>query len=55
MMRITFVIMLCTVFLLLSLSGHGTYEEQGFIYAAIAGVVEVVDKLVYVRPLRNSK
>ena len=37
------------------LRGHGTYEENGILYASIAGVVEVVDKLIYVRPLGHTK
>lgn len=25
-------------------TGHGTYERQGYIYSTLAGVVDVVDK-----------
>lgn len=32
--------------------GHGTYAQNGSLYASIAGVVERVNKLVSVRPLR---
>eukprot|EP01068_Selenidium_serpulae_P003884 Selendium_serpulae@DN3327_c0_g1_i2.p1 len=32
--------------------GHGTYEEDGRLLAALMGVVERVNKLVYVRPLK---
>lgn len=37
------------------LRGHGTYEEGGFVYAAVCGVVEVVNKLIFVRPIGNAK
>ena len=32
--------------------GHGTYSSDGSLYASIAGVVERVNKLISVRPLR---
>ncbi|PFH35297.1 putative exosome component 2 [Besnoitia besnoiti] len=33
--------------------GHGTYEKGGKIYAAVCGILEKVNKLVYIRPLRS--
>lgn len=35
--------------------GHGTFENDGSLYASLCGVVEVVNKLVFVRPVGNSK
>jgi exosome complex component RRP4 len=34
-------------------SGHGTYQEGKDIVSAVAGVVEQVNKLITVRPLRT--
>lgn len=34
-------------------SGHGTYSQSSGLYASIAGVVERVNKLVSVRPLKS--
>ena len=33
--------------------GHGTYTNDNKLYASIAGVVERVNKLISVRPLRT--
>ncbi|EPT26985.1 exosome component 2, putative [Toxoplasma gondii ME49] len=33
--------------------GHGTYEKGGKIFAAVCGILEKVNKLVYIRPLRS--
>ena len=34
--------------------GHGTYLNDNKLYASIAGVVERVNKLISVRPLRTK-
>ena len=36
-----------------SIRGHGTYVEGETIKAAVAGVVERVNKLICVRPVRS--
>ena len=33
--------------------GHGTYASEGNLVASVAGVVERVNKLICVRPLRS--
>ncbi|KAJ2582025.1 Exosome complex component rrp4, partial [Coemansia sp. RSA 1836] len=33
--------------------GHGTFSEQDTIYSSVAGVVERINKLVSVRPLKQ--
>ncbi len=35
------------------LKGHGTYVDDGCMYASVAGVVERVNKLISVRPLNS--
>jgi len=35
------------------LRGHGTYEQEGVLYASICGIVERVNKLVAVKPLQS--
>lgn len=35
------------------LRGHGTYAVDGKLYASLAGVVERVNKLIYVKPLKS--
>lgn len=35
------------------LRGHGTYAAEGNLVASVAGVVERVNKLICVRPLRS--
>lgn len=36
------------------ISGQGTYEEKGVIYACLAGVIHVIDKVICVKPLKIS-
>lgn len=36
------------------IAGHGTYEEAGRIYASLAGVIHRIDKVICVRPLKQS-
>lgn len=33
--------------------GHGTYAADGKLIASVAGVVERVNKLIYVKPLKS--
>ncbi len=33
--------------------GHGTYAEDGKLLASVAGVVETVNLLIYVKPLKS--
>ena len=33
--------------------GHGTYAEDGKLLASVAGVVEKVNLLIYVKPLKS--
>ena len=33
--------------------GHGTYSVDGKLLASVAGVVERVNKLIYVKPLKS--
>lgn len=35
------------------LRGHGTYMEDDILKASVAGVVEQVNKLIFVRPLKS--
>eukprot|EP00347_Sterkiella_histriomuscorum_P013306 403365220 len=36
------------------IAGHGTYEQDGKIYASLAGIVHRIDKVICVRPLKTS-
>ena len=36
-----------------SIRGHGTYSEDNKLWASVAGVVERVNKLISVKPLRS--
>lgn len=33
--------------------GHGTYLVEGELRASVAGVVEMVNKLIYVQPMKS--
>lgn len=33
--------------------GHGTYEDEGFLKSSVAGVVEKVNKVILVHPLKS--
>ena len=34
-------------------SGHGTYEEEGFIYSSLTGLVKRIDRLICVTPVKS--
>lgn len=36
------------------IAGHGTYEQDGKIYASLAGVVHRTEKVILVRPLKSG-
>ena len=36
------------------IAGHGTYEDEGKIYASLAGVVHRIEKVICVRPLKTA-
>ncbi|CDW78954.1 exosome complex exonuclease rrp4 [Stylonychia lemnae] len=36
------------------IAGHGTYEQEGKIYASLAGIVHRIDKVICVKPLKTS-
>ena len=36
------------------IAGHGTYEQDGKIFASLAGIVHKIDKVICVRPLKTS-
>ena len=44
---------MCFIAIFYILSGHGTFTQSSGLYASIAGVVERVNKLVSVRPLKS--
>jgi exosome complex RNA-binding protein Rrp4 len=35
--------------------GPGTFEENGFIYASVAGISQIVNKLIYISPLGHGR
>jgi exosome complex component RRP4 len=38
------------------ITGHGTYEdkENGHIFASLAGVIHIIDKVICVKPLKTN-
>jgi exosome complex component RRP4 len=36
------------------IAGHGTYEQDGKIYASLAGVVHRIEKVICVKPLKTN-
>lgn len=36
------------------ITGHGTYEQDDKIYAALAGIVHRIDKVICVKPLKTN-